>query len=256
MKIAIIDDELHCIEILEIHLQRNFPDATIVYKTNKVEDALEKLPELDIDVLFLDIEMPGMSGFHLLEQLPEHQFDVIFTTAHSQYAVQAFKVRAINYLMKPIDETELRDAISTYRDNKLDHQYPPSDKIEALLNQLKKDGFIKSKISVPVSDGYEFIEVNDIMYCKSSSNYTTLYLVDNSEILVCKTLKEVSITLSQYFFIRVHHSYLINPNYMTNFSRNDGGYIVMKDHKQIPVSKTNKGLVTSIFETVRKTTQG
>lgn len=253
MRIAIIDDEAHCIEILMIHLQTNFPDAVIVYRSTKVVEALETLPNLDIDLLFLDIEMPGMNGFHLLEQLPDYQFDVIFTTAHSQYALQAFKVRAINYLMKPVDEKELREVISIYRDNKLDHSYPPSDKIEILLKQLKKDGFIKSKISVPVSDGYEFIEVNDIMYCQSSSNYTTLYLTDNYEVLVSKTLKEVEITLSQYFFVRVHHSYLINPNYMKNFSRNDGGYLIMEDKKQIPVSKVNRSLVTGLFDTVRKT---
>lgn len=253
MRIAIVDDEVHCIEILVIHLQANFPDANIVYKSNKVEEALETLPKLDIDLLFLDIEMPGMSGFHLLEQLPDYQFDVIFTTAYSQYALQAFKIRAINYLMKPVDETELLEAISIYRENKGDHDFPTADKVEALLSELKKDGFIKSKISVPVSDGYEFIEVNDIMYCKSQSNYTTLYLADESEILVCKTLKEVAATLEQYFFMRVHHSYLINPNYMKNFSRNDGGYLVMEDKKQIPVSKANKNLVTGLFDTVRKT---
>lgn len=255
MKIAIVDDEVHCIEILVIHLQANFPDANIIYKSNKVEEALEILPNLDIDLLFLDIEMPGMSGFHLLEQLPDYKFDVIFTTAYSQYALQAFKVRAINYLMKPIDETELQDAIAVYRESKVDHDQPTADKVEALLNQLKKDGFIKSKISVPVSDGYEFVEVNDIMYCKSQSNYTTLFLSDTSEILVCKTLKEVSATLSQYFFVRVHHSYLINPNYMKNFSRNDGGFLIMDDKKQIPVSKVNRNLVTSLFDTVRKASE-
>jgi len=253
MRIAIVDDEIHCIEILLIHLQNNFPEADIVFKSSKVEHALEELPKLDIDLLFLDIKMPGMSGFQLLEQLPDHQFDVIFTTAHSRYALQAFKVRAINYLMKPVDEQELLDAIAMYQENRLNHSYPNPDKIEALLAQLKKDGFIKSKISVPVSDGYEFIEVNDIMYCQSQSNYTTLYLTDGHEILVSKTLKEVETTLSQYFFVRVHHSFLINPNYVKNFSRNEGGYLIMEDKKKIPVSKANRTMITSLFDTVRRT---
>ena len=239
MNIAIIDDEVHCIESLVIHLKELFPKANVVYKTNKVQEAVEKLKELPIDLLFLDIEMPGINGFQLLDAIPDREFDTIFTTAYSEYALKAFKAKAVSYLLKPIDETELKEAIAR-------------DIHDLIPKHMKKEGFMKSKISVPISDGYEFIEVNDIIYCNSQSNYTYLHLTDGSKVLVSKTLKEVESALANFFFIRVHQSYLINPNYMKRFSRNDGGYIIMENKESIPVSNSKRNLIVNLFDSVRK----
>lgn len=252
MNIAIIDDEIHCIESLVIHLHALFPEMTIVYKSNKVQEAVSRLPDINPDLLFLDIEMPGLNGFQLLEHMPDRQFDVIFTTAYSQYAIQAFKAKACNYLLKPIDEQELKDAVTTWKKEKKNEPSSPSTDIDLLLDHLKKEGSLKSKISVPVSDGFEFIEVNNIMYCKSQSNYTTLFLVDGSNVMVSKTMKEVQKTLDHFSFVRVHQSHLINPNYMKKYYKNDGGYLVMQDQTSIPVSNQNRKLVVGIFEAIKR----
>ncbi len=251
MKIAIIDDEYHCIESLVIHLNTLFPEVNIVYQTNKVQEALTELPKLKIDLLFLDIQMPGLNGFQLLEQLPKRQFDVIFITAYSQYAIQAFKAKAINYLLKPIDSEELKEAIEEWQKTK-EKQQDTKEQLTQLLKYLKKEGLLKSKISVPISDGYEFIEVKKIEYCQSQSNYTKIILSDGDKLLISKTLKEIDKTLAPFFFIRVHQSYLINPNHLKKYHRRGGNYLVMQSGQEIPVSSQRQKLITEFFETATK----
>lgn len=251
MKIAILDDEIHCIESLVIHINSLFPHATIVYKSNRVEYALEKLPKIDIDLLFLDIEMPGMNGFQVLDQLPDRKFDVIFTTAYSQYAVDAFKIKAVNYLLKPIDERELKLAVEDW-ENMKDEQGKDQLKVNDFIDALKTDGILQSKIAIPVADGYEFIEINKIMYCRSQSNYCEIIMSGGAIVMVSKTLKEVEAVLSKYLFIRPHQSFLINPNFLKKYYRRGGNYVVMDDNQKIPVSNHKRELITSIFEAVSK----
>lgn len=252
MKVAIIDDEVHCVEGLVLHLKNKFPEAEIVYKTTRPEDALERLPRANPELLFMDVEMPGMNGFELLDQLPRDSFDVIFTTAYSQYAAQAFKAKAVNYLLKPIDETEFETAILDWKAEKDRRSSPSSERMEELLIYLKREGVLKNKIAVPVSDGFEFIETNEILYCQSQNNYTLLYTLNDRKLVVSKTLKEFEKLLDKYFFIRIHKSFLINPNFMKKYYRNDGGYLVMQDGKSIPVSKSKKDLITSLFDAISK----
>ena len=132
MRVAILDDELHCVESLVLHLQSLFPEITVAYKATSPVEALEKLKEIDFDLLFLDIEMPVMNGFEFLNSMEEITFDVIFTTAYSQYAVKAFKAQAINYLLKPLDEEELRSALLTYMEDKEQSKRTPEN-LEELL---------------------------------------------------------------------------------------------------------------------------
>lgn len=247
MKFAIVDDEKHCVESLTISLEYLFPDSEIVFKTNKVMEALEGLNQKQIDLLFLDIEMPGLNGFQLLEQLPERNFDVIFTTAYSQYAVQAFKSKAIDYLLKPLDDDELKEAVDKWQEAKQENS-ASDNSLKQLLDHLKKEGVLKSKIPVPISDGYEFVEVDEIIYCQSQNNYTTFFINGNRKLLVSRTLKEIERLLTPFYFLRIHQSYLINPNYLKRFSRQDGGYVEMLDRSQIPVSQSKKRLITKLFE--------
>ncbi|MFA5619548.1 MAG: LytTR family DNA-binding domain-containing protein [Weeksellaceae bacterium] len=247
MNVAIIDDEVHCIESLVIHLRELFPELTLIYKSSNALEAVEKLPQLPLDLVFMDVEMPGLNGFQLLEKIPDHEFDVIFTTAYSEYALQAFKVKAISYLMKPIDEDELKEVIGNWMKSR-EGKSEQNEDITELLEHLKKTGIMKSKISVPVSDGYEFIEVDKIMYCQGQSNYTNIFLADKSKVLISKTLKEVETTLKPFLFLRVHRSYLLNPNYMKKFSRNDGGYIIMEDEQIIPISRAKRSLIVNLFD--------
>ena len=249
MKVAILDDELHCIESLILDLESLGMDIQVVYKGNKPEDALERLPHLEVDILFLDVEMPAMNGFELLEHMGAVSFDVIFTTAYSQYAVKAFKYHAFNYLMKPIDDKELKEAILLWGKEKSNARV---DQIKSILAQMKDEGFLKSKIAVPVYDGYEFLEVEEIVFCKSDNNYTTIHLKDGKHLLISKTLKEVEKTLEKHLFLRIHQSYLINPKYLRKYQRKDGGYVVMDDGTSIPVSNQKKELVTGLFDAVKR----
>ncbi len=251
VRVAIVDDEVHCIESLIIHLNDLFPEFHLAYKTNNVQQAVGKLNALEIDLLFLDIEMPGMNGFQLLENFPKRKFDVIFTTAYSEYALQAFKAKAISYLLKPLDEDELKEAVLSWKKERSQRQSGKFQDIEGLLGYLKKEGFMESKISVPVSDGYEFVEVNRIIYCQSESNYTTFYLEGGTKILVSKTLKEAERVLENFFFIRVHQSYLVNPNFMKKFSRRDGGYLEMKNGAILPISRAKREMVVNLFDAVQ-----
>lgn len=253
MRIAILDDEVHCVEGLVLHIKSKFPEAEIVFKGTKPEDALVSIPNVNPDLLFLDVEMPGMNGFELLDQLSVENLDVIFTTAYSQYAAQAFKAKAVNYLLKPIDETEFETAVLQWKERKEKNKSLSSENMNELLNHMKREGILKNKIAVPVSEGFEFIETNEILYCQSQNNYTLLFTVDNRKLVLSKTLKEFEKKLDKYFFIRIHKSYLINPNYMKKYYRNDGGYLVMQDGKSIPVSKNKKDLITNLFDAITKT---
>lgn len=250
MKVAIIDDELHCIKSLELHLKSLFPHCKIVYTTTKPKEAFDNLRKIETDILFLDVEMPGINGFELLEQFNDLPFNVIFTTAYSQYAVQAFKAKAINYLLKPIDESELKDAVESWQ-SKISKK-KNTEEINQLLAHLKKEGLLESKIAIPVIDGYEFLDVNDILYCQSQNNYTYIYLKNGENILISKTLKTVEESLNQFYFIRTHQSYLVNPNFIKKYVRTDGGYLVMSDDKQIPVSSSKRELIVNIFEAVKR----
>ncbi|WP_461533086.1 LytR/AlgR family response regulator transcription factor [Sinomicrobium sp.] len=251
MRIAILDDELHCVESLVLHIRSLFPELPIVYKSTKATEALEALQRMDIDLLFLDVEMPQMNGFDFLEQFDKLMFDVIFTTAYSQYAVKAFRAQAINYLLKPIDEDELKEAISQCLD-KQHTQNDSSQEINRLLQHLKNGGVLKNKIAIPIADGLEFLEVPNITYCQSQSNYTTIYTADGRSFVISRTLKEVEKSLEKFLFVRVHQSYLVNPNYMEKYSRNDGGYLIMANKKRIPISNSKRNIIIDIFENLRR----
>lgn len=252
MRIAIVDDELHCIKSLVFHLENLFPEISIVYKSNDPQEALTRLAEIKPDLLFLDVEMPVMTGFELLEQMGERDFDVIFTTAYSQYAVQAFKAKAVNYLLKPLDEKELKEAVAAWKETKGIRKENSSKRIDGLLDYLKKEGILKNKIALPVADGIEFIDVDEIMYCKSQSNYTTFHLSNGKKLLLSKTISGVEKMLSSYFFIRTHRSFLINPNYMKKYFHSEGGFILMQDDESIPVSNQHKKTIRGIFDALGK----
>jgi two-component system, LytTR family, response regulator len=253
MDIAIVDDEKHCIESLSMHLEELYPEAVIIYQGNRPEEAVLELPQKQPDLLFLDVEMPGMNGFELLEQLNEYPFDVIFTTAYSKYAVKAFQYRAFNYLLKPIDEDELRDAVEEWKEKKMkDQRLTSGEEIGKLLEDFKQQGVLKSKIAVPVSDGFEFVELDTITYCQSDNNYTRIYLDSGDELLISKTLKSVDQTLSRHGFLRIHQSWLISPNYLKSYHRQDGGYVIMQDGQRIPVSSRKKELIHGLFDAIHK----
>ncbi|WP_246581416.1 LytR/AlgR family response regulator transcription factor [Echinicola shivajiensis] len=252
MKVGIIDDELHCIESLSYELEDLDLPIEIVFQSTKVDEVIEVLREKELDLLFLDVEMPRLNGFELLDLLGEFDFEVVFTTAYSQYAVKAFQYKAFHYLLKPVGKEDLREVIEKFSQSRGYASRNSSKEVAALIELLKKENIIKSKIAVPVSDGLEFIKVDDILYGQSQNNYTLLYLSDGTKLLFSKTLKEVEKALKKYFFLRIHQSYLINPNYMKKYLRNDGGSVLMDNGEQLPISQRKKDEVLTLFEAIVK----
>jgi two-component system LytT family response regulator len=254
MNIAIVDDEKHCIESLELDLQALEIDHNLIYKTNKSVEALEELPKLKIDILFLDVEMPHLNGFELLDQLETLDFDVIFTTAYSEYALQAFKNKAYNFLLKPVDSEELEEILLDWeRKQKKESLLLNELAIKDLLSKIKNEGLVKSKIAIPTVQGFEFLKTEDILYCQSENNYTKIFLQTGEKKLISKTLKDVEKTLSNYLFLRIHQSYLINPKYLKQYNKTDGGYVVMDDGHSIPVSKQKRHLLTEFYDIISRT---
>lgn len=251
MKIGIIDDEVHCVESLVYELAHLQEPVEIVFASSKIEEVIPVIRTSEIDLLFLDVEMPRLNGFELLDLLGEVDYEVVFTTAYSQYAVKAFKYRAFDYLLKPVGKEELVEVIRKYRKSRKE-RHAQEMGVMQFISQLKKDNIIQSKIAVPVSEGLEFIKVNQILYAQSQNNYTMLYLLGGSNLLFSKTLKEVEKTLKKYFFIRIHQSYLINPNYMQKYFRNDGGGVLMDDGKTLPISQRKKEEIITLFEAIAK----
>ncbi|MEO5910322.1 MAG: LytTR family DNA-binding domain-containing protein [Pelobium sp.] len=251
IKVVFVDDEVHCTESLQILLKKLNRPVEIIGKFNNPLEALPFIKSNSFDILFLDIEMPGMSGFELLHQINDFKFDVVFTTAYDQYAIKAFRFSALNYLLKPIDENELEECLNLWekKSNKALSNSQFSFFLEALQNPQKN----KSKIALPTTDGFEFIEIDEIIRCQSDSNYTNFYLKNGDKFLICRTLKEVESILQHNGFIRIHQSHLINPQYLKKYLRNDGGNVVMQDGVSISVSKNNKSKIVEIFEQIDRT---
>ncbi len=248
IKTVLIDDEQHCTASLAINLAELPYDITVLKSFNNPYEALSYLKEnTDIDILFLDIEMPGMSGFELLKQLNQLSFEVIFVTAYNQYAINAFKFSAFDYLLKPIDDTDLEQCIERWLKKK---QFGVTPEQLNYLDELLKVDRAPDKLALPTQDGLELVKICDIVHCNSDSNYTYFYFTDNTTLLICKTLKDVDTVLSKNGFIRIHQSYLINPQHIKKLVKHDGGYLIMSNGSKLRVSKNKKELINNIFNTL------
>jgi len=245
IKAILIDDEVHCIDTLSILLADFCPEVEVAEKCLSAKKGLEAINKLHPDLVFLDIEMPLMNGFELLEQFKEIPFSVIFTTSYDQYAIKAIRFSALDYLLKPIDPKELVDAVNKV----VLHKTPPSvEQFNMLMDQMrhKEKGF--TKIAVPTFDGFELIPVEQVLRCEADDNYTHLFLKNKSKITACRTMKEVEEQLQDFpFFIRVHHSYIVNLNEVTKYVRGEGGYLVMTDGSTVNVSRSRKDSLMKWF---------
>jgi two-component system LytT family response regulator len=208
---------------------------------------LEYLQAHSPDLLFLDIEMPNLNGFALLDKILPIDFDIIFITAYDQYAIRAFQYSAINYLLKPITEKSIVQALSNW-EKRRKKTYP--EQWELLLHNLK--GTVKdlSKIALPTGAGYHIVEIKDIVRCESDNNYTSFFFDDGNKLLICRTLKEIEEMLQDYGFLRVHQSHLINPQFVKGILKRDGGTVMMKDDREIPVSRQKRNEINGILESM------
>ena len=248
LKAIIVEDEKHSRETLKSLLEEFCVGIEVVGTAGSVLEAVNVISSLKPDVVFLDIELQTGTGFDVLNQLQDLNFEVIFTTAFEQYAIKAVKFSSLDYLLKPIDLDELHNAIEKAKKNKDQAVY--KKQLETLMLNLKQQRPKLNKICLATSDGFEFINVNDILYCKAEGSYTAFVLNDNSKLLVSKNLKEYESLLLEQDFMRVHNSFLINLKEVKKFIKSDGGYIIMSNDDTVTISRSKKEDFIQVMSTL------
>lgn len=240
IKAVIIDDEQHSIETLKWKLENYCTDVKVQAAFESPAEGVAYLKNNPPDLLFLDIEMPMLNGFDVLEELGRDiPFDIIFTTAYDNFGIQAVKFSALDYLLKPVQNKELKDAIDKHI--KRTSQKIPAEQIDVLLNNVNAERKGKvGKIALASKESIEFVDAQDIICCEANSNYTNVYMGEGRKRVISKTLKEFEDMLSPHQFFRPHHSFLVNLNQVREFIRGDGGFLVMENKMKIPVSKNRK----------------
>ena len=245
IKAIIIDDEIHCLKSLDILLKEYCPNVQVMEMYSDPEKGLEAVRTLIPDLVFLDIEMPRMNGFEILEKLSPAGFSIVFTTGYDQYAIKAIHFSALDYLLKPVDPKELIHAVI-----KVEKQQPLplTEQYQMLLKKIHgvNSGF--NKIAVPTGEGFELVATDQILYLEANDNYTHIFLKDKAKITACRTLKEMEAQVQDFdFFLRVHHSYIVNLNEVKKYVRGEGGYLVMSDHSSVAVSRSRKESLLKYF---------
>ncbi len=234
----IIDDEKKCIALLQQLLQESFPEVQVVATSTKPEEGIKLIRQHEPALLFTDIEMPNRNGFQVVEATQDVGYDVIFTTAYQQYAINAIRFAALDYLLKPVDADELAAAIGRYKSrHKHDQQ---QQQFELLFSNLKNIAQPFQKISIPTTEGIIFLATTDIICIEASGSYTRLFLKSGEAIVTSKNLKEFEEMLPQQSFFRIHHSYIINTNEIKRYIKGDGGAVIMTTSAELPVSKRRK----------------
>ncbi len=233
----IVDDEQHCIDRLNKLLQQyHAGSVTVVASCTSVKEGIKATREYQPDLLFLDVQVHDRTGFDLLRECGAINFKVIFTTAYDKFAIQAIKFSAIGYLLKPIDEDDLQEALDKLQEITPEQTSLMAGVIENNLHQPSK----KKRITIPSGNELLFINIDDIIRCHSDVNYTTIFKSDKQKIVVAKTLKEFEELLSDQDFFRVHNSDLINLNYIKSYNKGKGGSVLLTDGTELEVSTRRK----------------
>ena len=234
---VVIDDDKHIRELNIQLLKDNFPDIKVVGEADSVVDGIMVIEKTKPDLVLLDIEIKGGTGFNILQKLHPYSFKLIFITAFNEFAIKAIKFSAIDYILKPVNEYEFIEAV-----NKVIERLNVED------NVLQYDNFIAhyekttqhKKIVLRTAEALHLVDVGDIIYCKSDNSYTTFYLNNANNIIVSKSIKEYASILEDYSFVRPHQSYLVNLKHITKIDKSDGGFIILNNGKEIPVSSRRK----------------
>ena len=244
---AIIIDDVDNSRLTLAHdLKQYCPQIKIVGEANSVKTAVDEITEKKPDVVFLDIQLGDGLGFEILETINDFDFHVIFTTALDTYGIKAIKFSALDYLLKPIDPDELVEAVNKLKKNTKTGNL--KDSINLLLNNIKDINPGNKRIALNSADKIHMVYITDIIRCESQGSYTIFHLKDKEQIVVTKNLKEYENLLEDYSFIRIHHSHLINFAYLKEFVKKDGGYAVMTDNSQVPVSFRKRNDLMGMIE--------
>ena len=238
LKAIIIDDEENAIRSLELIIGNYVSGLTVCGKANEPELGIELINQFKPDIVFLDIHMPSMNGFEVLEKLEHQQFQLVFTTAHQEYVLKAIKQAAAAYLLKPIDPEELQAALTRIR-KKIEEK----EMDQSVLKLLKEFwGFNTTRVTLPSRTKIEVVTPAEILWIEADSNDCRVALMGADSMHVSRSLKEfeAQLCLQNLYFMRIHNSFIINLNQVERFYKEDGGYVIMKDKKKIPISKQKK----------------
>ena len=245
MKAVIIDDEEDSRKILASYLAKYCPDVTVCGFGESVATGKEVIQKHNPDVVFLDIEMPYGNGFDLLDSMEDITFETIFVTAFDHYAIQALNQSASYYLLKPISIDELIKAVEKIRTEREKVTAPRHTAV--LLENIRTNS--NQKIMLPTMEGFEIVDIHTILYCEAADNFTRFHLEGTATpLLICKTLKYFEEILKDHRFLRIHRSYLINPDYVIRYTKGKGGSVTMKNNKELEISADKKQQLLGMFE--------
>jgi len=250
VKAVIIEDEKKSRLALVSLLSRYCTNVLVHAEAPGVRSGIEAIRKHKPDVIFLDIQMADGSGFRLLEEIGEIDFEIIFTTAFDQYAIKAIKYSALDYLLKPIVPQELVEAVEKVEAKKIAKNANLNKNIDVLLENLKASTKESPKIILSTAEKIHVVKIDDIIRCESDNYYTRFFFKDGGKLLISKTLKENESLLKDHNFIRPHKSHLVNAKYIKGYMKHDGGYIVMSDESKIPVSRRKKESMIEIINSL------
>ncbi|MBK8520343.1 MAG: response regulator transcription factor [Chitinophagaceae bacterium] len=244
----IVDDEFQSRKLITKMLSQFFSEIKDITEASTVDEAKKAIDAALPQLIFLDIQKHGENGFDLLEKLTDFNFEIIFITAHNQYAVKAFRYNALDYLMKPVDTDEFKTAVLKAIKRIKQIRIHPPEQIGLLKQQLKNSQGLPDRIIIPTAEGYLIIPVQDISYCHANSNYTVFYLKDKTKVTSSYTMGHYEDILSEHNFFRIHRSYMINLGYIKMYKKGEGGIVVMNDGQEIEVSRGNKEAFMKFFK--------
>ena len=238
MKAILVDDEPDGIRTLKKMLESHCPNVEVAATCSNAVVAKQELERVRPDVVFLDIQMPGKSGLDLLTEMPEKEFEVIFVTAHNEYMLQALQYSAADYLLKPVDEDRLIEAVQRVE---IRIQAEKKEWTETLMHNLNKAGSpSEMKLCLPTLKGFIVVKLDDIIYCEAERSYTIFHLDGKRTVMVSKSLIEYDNLLQETQFFRIHKSFLVNLNHIKEYQRGEGGLVIMNDNAEIEVSRRKK----------------
>lgn len=242
----LVDDIPEALNLLASDIGILFPEIEIIGKAPGVVEASKMIQKQSPDILFLDINLGDGTGFDILEILPNLNSKIIFVTASDEYAIRAFKFAAIDYILKPYSQDELKNAI----EKAIKQLAPKKEQLDLLKDTIKAPQTSPKKISLHTSEKIIVVDLNEIIRCEADNNYTMFYFLDGTHILVTKTLKTYADLLTKYDFLRVHQSHLVNIKYIKSFFKSDGGYLLLKDKSTVPVSVRKRAEVMEALHTI------
>lgn len=247
IRCVIVEDEEMARKVLKSLLAQYCSDVMVCAEADDIVSGQEMIEAFRPDLVFLDIEMPGGSGFKLLNNIKDIDFEVVFITAYEQFAIKAIRHDALDYLLKPVDPKELIAAVEKVKETK--YKKTLKKQYDTLLKNIDPEQLVVKKISVSTSDKIHLIEVDDIIRCESDNYYTIIFFKDGTSLMVSKTLKEMEQKLEEFDFVRTHKSHLVNIHYIMNFIK-DEMVVMMTDGIKVPVSKRKKEKIMEVINSL------